>query len=257
MTRRDPKAKDFSLPGLMALLVAALLAAPAAGAAGEEILPAGLYRLEMIMASTTKIPFFGTSRSASRSLSLVEIRRDGGVITQSHRVCAVRVLEASAIKIVFPEKFIAALARPSYPVRLEKDGDAWSYRADLGLERIGYHANGEDDKPPERIDDGAVFDWDSDGYPAATLKLSVPLLPDGDLFIVQRGQSILTGRVVQPGRVEGGLEVRQFAQRVLGARPSFLARSPEITPTPEKSRFSLAPLPAGTTCEALRASVER
>jgi hypothetical protein len=247
-------AKAFRL--LRVFLTAALLAPAPLAAEPEAMLPPGLYRLDMIMASATKIPFFGSSRSASRSVSLVEIRHDGGALTQTHRVCDMRVLEASAIKIVFPEKFIAALARPSYAVRLEKDAQGWSYRADLGLERIGYRANGAADKLPEKIDDGAVFDWDSDGHPGATLKLSVPLLPSGDLFIVQRAHSILTGRVLQPGKVEGGMEVRWFEQRVLGAKPSFLARSPEITPDPEKSRFSLAPLPAGTTCESLRASVQ-
>ena len=210
----------------------------------------------MIMASATKIPFFGSSRSASRSVSLVEVRHDGGVVTQTHRVCDVRVVEASAIKIVFPEKFIAALARPTYGVQLEKDAHGWMYRADLGLERIGYRADGAGENLPEKIDDSAVFDWDNDGYPGATLKLSVPLLPNGDLFIVQQGQSVLSGRVVQPGRVEGGLEVRRFEQRVLGARPAFLARSPEITPNPNESRFSLAPLAAKASCKSLLASIQ-
>ena len=222
----------------------------------DQLLPPGRYRLEMIMASTAKIPFFGTSKSASKSVSLVEIRRDGSGIIQNHRVCDFRVKESAMIKMVFPEKFIAALAKHSYPIQLEKDAQGWSYRADLGMERIGYRANGTDDKLPAKIDDAAVFDWDGDGHPGATLKLSVPLLPAGELYIVQRGQSILTGQVVQPGKIEGGLEVRQFDQRVLAARPGFLARSPEITPDPKESRFSLTQVSADSTCETLRAGAK-
>ena len=218
-------------------------------------LPPGPYRLEMIMASTTRIPFLGTSKSASKSISLVEIRRDGNGWSQSHKVCDVRVLEESAmIKMEFPDKFIAALANHTYPIQFEKDGQGWIYRADLGMERIGYRANGTDEKLPAKIDDAAVFDWDGDGHPGATLKLSVPLLPAGELYIVQRGQSILTGQVVQPGRIEGGIEVRQFEQRILGARPGFLARSPEIQPNGKDSRFSLSQIAADSTCESLRAS---
>ena len=105
----------------------------------DVILPSGAYRLEMIMASTTRVPFFGTSKSASKSISLVDIRREGGVLVQSHKVCDFRVLEDSAmIKMVFSEKFIAALSNHAYPIQLEKDGQGWRYRADLGLERIGY-----------------------------------------------------------------------------------------------------------------------
>ena len=225
-----------------------------AAAQEDQLLPAGTYRLEMIMASTTKIPFFGTSKSASKSVSLVEIRHNVSGIIQNHRVCDFRLLEESAIiKMVFPEKFIAALAKHSYPIQLEKDVQGWSYRADLGVERIGYRANRADEKLPGKIDDPTVFDWDGDGHPGATLKLSVPLFPAAELYIVQRGQSILTGRVIQPGRIEGNLEVREFDQRVLGARPGFLAKSPEIEPNAKDSRFTLSPVPADSTCESLRA----
>ena len=147
------------------------------------------------------------------------------------------------IKMIFPEKFIAALAKHNYPIQLEKDAQGWSYRADLGVERIGYRANGSDDKLPTKVDDPAVFDWDEDGHPGATLKLSIPLLPSGELYVVQRGQSILTGRVVQPGKIEGGIEVRNFDQKVLDAWPGFLAKSPEIEPNPKESRFTLSRSP--------------
>jgi len=70
------------------------------------------------MASKTRVPLFGSSKSASKSVSLVEIRREGGGLVQNHRVCDFRVLENSKmIKMIFPEKFIAALAKHSYPIR--------------------------------------------------------------------------------------------------------------------------------------------
>ncbi len=237
-------------------LLVALLTAPAITWAQEEsLLPSGMYRLEMIMASTTRVPFFGASKSASKSISLVEIRRDGNGLNQNHRVCDFRVLEDSKmIKMVFPEKFIAALGKHSYAIQLEKDAQGWSYRADLGIERIGYRFTGSDDNLPTKIDDPAVFDWDEDGHPGATLKLSIPLLPTGELYVVQRGQSILSGRLIQSGTIEGGIEVRNFDQKVLGAWPGFLAKSPEIEPNAQESRFTLSPVPAGSDCAALRAS---
>jgi len=232
----------------------ALLVYPAIAAAQEESpLPPGKYRLEMILASTTRVPLFGSSESASRSVSLVEVRRAESGLVQNHQVCDFRVLDDSRmIKMVFPEKFIAALAKPSYPIELAKDAQGWNYRADLGVERIGYRANGAGDKLPSKIDDPAVFDWDGDGHPGATLQLSIPLLPTGELYVVQRGQSVLTGHIVEPGKIAGTIEVRHFEQKVLGARPGFLAKSPEIKPNPQASRFTLSAVPADTTCEALR-----
>jgi hypothetical protein len=224
---------------------------------GQEpaALSPGLYQLDMIFASTTRIPFFGSSKSASRSISLVEIRSNDGTLVQSHKVCDFRVLEDSAmIKMIFPEKFIAALANHTYPIRLQHDGQGWRYRADLGVERIGYKAGDRESKVPERIDDPAVYDWDGDGQPAATLKLSVPLLPDGELYVVQRGHSILNGRIVGSGTIEGSIEYAAFEQRVLGARPSFLNQSPEITPDPKESRFVMTPLAEGSNCDTIRKS---
>jgi len=218
----------------------------------DSVLPLGTYRLEMIMATVSRLPLFGSSKSASKSVSLVEVRRAGADLVQSHQVCAFRVLEDSAmIKMVFPDKFVAALAKHTYPIQIERDAQGWRYRADLGIERIGYRVDAVDGKLPTKIDDPAVYDWDGDGHPGATLILAVPLLPDGELYVVQRGQSILNGRVVAPGRIDGGIEVRSFEHRVLGAKPSFLNRSPEIEPDPKGSRFSISPLPAGTTCESL------
>lgn len=224
-----------------------------AGGQEEDVLPPGKYRLEMIMVSTTTVPFFGSSKSASKSISLVEIRREGNELIQNHKVCDFRVLEDSKfIKMIFPEKFIAALANHTYPIQIQKEENRWHYRADLGVERIGYRGDSTEDKLPGKIDDPAVFDWDNDGHPGATLQLSIPLLPSGELYIVQRGQSILTGYIVEPGTIEGNIQVQSFAQRVLGARPSFLAKSPEIEPDPNESRFRLTPISPAATCAALR-----
>ncbi len=218
----------------------------------ENPLAPGTYRLEMIMASTTRVPVFGTSKSASKSVSLVEIKRDGAGLIQTHKTCEFRVLEDSKfIKMIFPEKFVAALARHTYPLQFDKDAQGWRYRADLGIERIGYKSNGNETALPAKIDDPAVYDWDGDGKPAATLKISIPLLPDGEFYVVQRGHSILNGRIAQPGKIEGAIETRLFEQRVLGAWPGFLNQSAEVEPDPKESRFVLSQIAAGSTCETL------
>ena len=223
------------------------------GAEETTILPPGAYRLEMVMASVSRLPFFGSSKSASRSISLVEIRAEGGELIQSHRVCDFRVLDDSAmIKMIFPDKFVAALAQHTYPIRVEKDVEGWRYRADLGVERIGYRPGSGDTRLPTAVDDPSVYDWDGDGNPGATLKLSVPLLPDGELYVVQRGHSVLNGRITQSGKIEGDIDVRSFEHRVLGARPGFLNKSPEIRPDPKESRFSMTQVAEGSTCESLR-----
>jgi hypothetical protein len=244
----------WTFPKLLIALLALCWASPRIAAAQEDPgLASGTYRLEMIMGSTTKVPFFGTSKSASKSISLVEIKRNGAGLIQSHKACDFRVLDDSKfIKMIFPEKFVAALAKHIYPLQLDKDSQGWRYRADLGMERIGYKSNNDETALPSKIDDAEVYDWDGDGKPAATLKISIPLLPDGELYVVQRGHSILNGRIVQAGRVEGSIETQLFEQRVLGAWPGFLNQSAQVEPDPKASRFTLSQITDGSTCESLR-----
>ncbi len=240
--------------GLCFVLLSSLLCLSGVAAAQDDNpLPSGMYRLEMILASVTRLPFFGTSKSASRSISLIEVRSDHTGLVQRHEVCDFHVLQNSAmIKMVFPDKFVAALAKHSYPIQVEKDGQEWRYRADLGVERIGFKPSSNGSNLPTKLDDPSVYDWDGDGHPGATLMLSVPLLPDGELYIVQQGHSILNGRITRRGRIEGSIEVRSFEHRVLGAWPGFLNRSPEIVPEPAESRFSIIGIPRDSTCETLR-----
>ena len=250
----NPDRSIRSLP-IFAIAIVAFSVHWAAAVFAEDDIPLspGTYRLEMILASTTRVPFFGASKSASKSVSLVQIKREGATLIQTHKPCDFRVLEDSKfIKMIFPEKFVAALARHTYPLQIDRDAQGWRYRADLGMERIGYRAGPNDSGLPTKIEDPAIYDWDGDGQPAATLKISVPLLPDGELYVVQRGHSVLTGRIVEPGRVEGSIETRLFEQRVLGARPGFLNRSPEVQPDANESRFILSQIAEGGSCETLR-----
>src|SRR5688572_24683062 len=97
----------FQVCLVLALFSSLTLFPGSAAAQQENPLPPGVYRLEMIMASIARLPFFGTSKSASRSVSLIEVRGNGAGLVQDHQVCDFRVLQDSAmIKMVFPDKFI-------------------------------------------------------------------------------------------------------------------------------------------------------
>ena len=264
VTNTDAKAtmetarRSIGLCFVLVLLSSLLFLSRVAATQEDNPLPSGMYRLEMILASVTRLPFFGISKSASRSVSLVEVRSDHTGLLQRHEVCDFHVLQNSAmIKMVFPDKFVAALAKHSYPIQVDKDSQGWRYRADLGVERIGYKPTSNESNLPTKLDDPSVYDWDGDGHPAGTLKLSVPLLPDGELYIVQRGHSILNGRIIRRGRIEGSIDVRSFEHRVLGASPGFLNHSPEIVPDPTESRFTIIAVPQDSTCETLRGALQQ
>lgn len=233
--------------GIVALLLAALVGR----ARAASPLAPGTYRLEMRFASHAALPLIGAVRSTTVSTSLVEIRERDGAIEQTHRVCDARFEgRVPGVRIEMPPRFIAALGTHSYPIALSEDGAGWRYQADLGVEYVGWHS--DDSAPlPGRPDDPGVYDWDGDGRPAATLRLSLPIVPAGELFVVQRAHSVLDGRIVAADRVEGRIDVPLFEQVVIGARPGFLRRSPQATPDPERSRFVLERVGTGAACADL------
>lgn len=216
-------------------------------ALADELLPPGRYRLEIRLASKLELPRLGEVAGATASISEARVEHgvDGGV-RQRHRVCA--LWDATAARwggLLFPEAFVAALDGPRYGVMLDRTADGRvRYLADLGRERIGFAprpggAPGSAAALPTRPADPRVRDWDGDGQPGATVRLRLPLLPDAELWIVQRARAMLDGAVVAPGRVEGGVRVMEFDQEVIGARPAFLRRTPRQRPDPQASRFRL------------------
>jgi hypothetical protein len=241
--------------GTIALLACAgaggALALAVVPASAQEPLPPGTYRLEMRVAARTAIPLFGSAETATVSLSRVEIRRSGEELHQTHRVCTTRFEGGLPIvRMTMPARFIAALASHDYPIDLDGDASGWRYRADLGHEHVGYRPR-QPDVLPRAASDAAVIDSDGDGHPGATLELSIARLADGELYVVQRGHSILEGHVVAVGAVEGRVDVRLFEQAVLGADPAFLQRQPDIEPDPARSTFRLIRVADATACETL------
>jgi hypothetical protein len=217
-------------------------------------LPPGTYRLDMQVGARTTIPIVGSAETATVSQSRVEIRRSGDRLRQTHRVCATRFDGGIPIvRMVMPERFIAALAVHEYPLEITYGAGGWHYRADLGPEHVGYRPQPLDTLPREATDP-AVIDSDGDGHPGATLGLSIARLAEGELYIVQRGHSRLEGHIVAVGQVEGRIDVRLFEQAVLGADPGFLRRTPEIELDPARSTFRLVRVADGTPCAALAAA---
>lgn len=248
-----------ALPGLLGAILLPAETSASGPAAAPEPAPSGVFRLDVRIASRTQLPFYGFARSATVSTYRIEIQRVGSRWVQSHQVCAARIEGGSAfVRTELPDRFVQALERRHYPVTLAPAGSAdeerWAYRADMGLEYVGYRPRGPDgggaDELPRAAGDPSVIDWDGDGNPGATVWLSVPFF-HGELYVVQRGRSLLEGHLARDGTGEGRVRVRQFGQRVIGARPWFLGRTPSIEPDPERSGFRLSRLPDDATCASL------
>lgn len=213
----------------------------------------GRYARQLRLASSAKMPLLPTERSTTVSLLLVDLLPGAGegTIQQHHRVCNVHVESYSAVQIVIPPAFVQGLVVRRYPALFRSQSAGWAYRADLGLEAIGFDPQETGGELPRFIDDPAVRDTDADGSPGATVELRVPALGRVQLFIAQRSHLVLHGTQTGEGRIEGGMDIRLLEQRTLGARPGVFNRTPAIRPDAEASRFILVRVAEDVTCEAL------
>jgi hypothetical protein len=189
----------------------------------------------------------GASESAWRSVAIVRIHKDGRGFRQSHRVCAAEI--DSGFPLVHARLLrglIDRMAMRSYHVEVGTDG---SYSADLGLEAVGFRSTAL--AMPTAANDPGVTDCDGDGNPGATVQLTLPLGARGDVYVAQRGRSVLRGRVVGAGRIEGTIDVPVFEQAVLGANPEFLRGAAATRARSDRSRFVLRRIADDATCAEL------
>lgn len=231
---------------MIALL--AFLVAPAAAEAPYD--PSGTWRLDLVVATRAHLPILGDIRSASRNVLLVHIRPEGGSWTQRQQVCAARVEgEAGLARTLIPRAFVASLPPRSYPIHVDGTG---RYAADPGPESVGFRGT----VLPTGAADPVVVDQDGDGAPGVSVRVEVPMFGGADVWVAQRGHSVLEGQFVDADRVEGAVDVRILQQITLGASNRLFAHSVHATPDPTRSGFTLTRVKETTTCEVLRDALD-
>ena len=117
---------------------------------------------------------------------------------------------------------------------------------DGGPEQVGLRPDFAGDLPKKARQDG-VIDQDGDGEPGMTVQLQVPVFGAVEVYVVQRAHTILHGEPTPEG-FAGAVEIRQLEQRTIGASNPFFKVSAPVTPSADKSRFTLTRLDEKVDC---------
>jgi hypothetical protein len=240
---------------LIGVLVAGVLSGPARASEPPDL--TGTWRVELELTNEVKVPILGPARLRSRQImqATVERRPDGSLI-QHHEACLVETLaEQQIVTTHFPPRFVAALPKKSYPLRLtESEGGGWSYFADLKPQHLGYDPARSPEGLPRELDHPALVDGDLDGNPGVTAIARAPVFGEVELYLVQAGHTHLRGRVVSADRVEGAAPMVMLDQWMVGSTNRLFHRNPEVTHRPDLSTFIMDRKPAGTTCADILAA---
>lgn len=229
--------------------------APTAQAAPTPDLTGRWAQLQRTTA-VSDVTFVGEVISTTTALLLLEITRQGEGFTLRETVCAIDLAStADSVTMRIPPAFQRAVSGRTRPARLERDGAGWRYVQPMKIEVSGAQLkNPERDKLPDDEDDPRVTDPDRDGKPGLTVQ--VRGLIDGDIYVVQRDRSELTGTLSPDGtRVAGGIKWRA-EQTVLDATSVFLSGDPpESAPHKDakRSTFKMTRVAPGASCADLLA----
>jgi hypothetical protein len=159
------------------------------------------------------------------------------------------------------EKTLAPFTRTGAYVAPGDGGAASLFMPEFAQVQGAHLADPANGALPTTAADPQVFDQDGDGNPGVTIKLGG--LVSGDLYVVQRQKTDLSGVATSADRV-AGLYGFMSEQVILGASSAFLqsaASSQKALPDPNASastfvmvRFSAGALEAGSvTCDDVRA----
>lgn len=160
----------------------------------------------------------------------VEVQSSGPFWQETREVCAVLNSPLLGQATVFPPKLIASLPKLPVASSLQADG---SYVSSFEAQVIGVHlANPLLDAMPADASDPRVYDSDNDGKPGGTLQVGTLC----EVYQANRARSQLHGKLVAPGRIEGGA-VHSVSQVFLGGTSAFCTQPFPTTDNHPEHRF--------------------
>jgi len=160
------------------------------------------------------------------------------------------------VHIVIPEAYREALPPFSRPGSYTQEDGGWRYRLDKYWQVEGAMlGDAAADPLPTTSDDPAVVDQDGDGKPAMTLRVTG--LVDGEIYVVQRGWTELTGGPESDDEIRGELAF-EAEQNVVGSDPANLqdlASEASTDTAPCASRFRMRRVSDDADCDFVKDNV--
>jgi hypothetical protein len=192
------------------------------------------------------------------SVLLADLTQTGTDVTLAAQYCEQHAEDPdAAAHVVVPERYVSSLA-PFVRTGTYAEGDAGVPILELPsfVELIGASlSDPAADALPQEASDPSVIDQDEDGLPGVTIKLSG--LASGDLYVVQRLTSELTGLAVGSDRVAGHYGFTS-EQNILDSDPAVLkalaAQTAITDPHVCASTFLMVRVEPTVTCDDARAN---
>ncbi len=211
----------------------------------------GRWAILQVTSQIGAIPLVGERVRSTSSRALLDVTHAGHEVVAVESACSTTIDNGtSLVRTVIPEAFLASMPVGSWTATLEPSATGILFERPWRTTVNGVVLDDPENDPlPTDASDPRVFDQDGDGNPGLTVRVSVAGLFQGEVYVVQRDRSRLSGAVVSADRVEGLVEWTS-EQSVLGASNSFFLGGAASRPDPvaEHSYFVARRVADNFTC---------
>ena len=214
--------------------------------AHAELIPSGRYGIFLQTASHSHVPVLGRIPSASVAWIVVDVA--DGMTTQT--TCRVEMKgggERASVRL--GDGFVESLEVRRVPMVWTEDASGWSLHLDQGEVHIGYDPRLT--ALPSEPDDVGVLDFDGDGNPGGTVVVTVPIVNEVQMYLVQHTHTLLDGRLGPEGTLSGTVSSRVMEQRTLAATHRLFSVSLKMSLDEERSYWWMVPVSADASCAEL------
>lgn len=241
----DPGAAGSAAPGPGTVLP------PDDGTPAVGIDLTGTWALEEHTTQNVMAPLVGMQVSESTTLAVIEIQHNGTTVRSAQTICDMTFSAVAGTTTVWPAAAIAALPVATSETTIADAAIGSPYmQSTVGV--LGWETmNPASDALPMNAMDARIMDADSDSHPGVTLHLEGFIA--GDVYVVARTATDLTGMLVSADRIEGS-QVTRSEQKVVGAsNPLLMSDVPSMAdPDPAKNAFTMVRLPAPAGCDTVK-----
>lgn len=209
----------------------------------------GAWAQRTVQAAVTDLPVLGQTATRTTTTFLLQAQLEDGGLTLSTTTCALEIDNGTElVRTLVPQALVDSLPVADRHATVAELEGVWVYeqasytevRGATLLDPVG-------DALPTTAEDPRVNDQDGDDKPGVTLVVTG--LVDGEVYVVQRGTSALSGHATNANTIEG-LVTWTAEQVTLGTdNPSLGTERPSRPDSPEKSTFRMVRVVDGCTCE--------
>lgn len=237
--------------------------APDEDSAGPAFQFDGTWAQRNIMTAntSTNVAVIGDIKAVSVTeiIQIMKLKRNGDKVSVTTNVCSTKVDSGTQyVTINISDAYIKSLATAEYEYELAVNGAAYNVHQPKYTIVNGAHlVNNETDTLPTDKADSRVFDQDKDTKPGMTINAvgNIPVVFSGaaEMYIVQRGTTIMDGVTKGTDTIEGGI-IWTDEQSILDVTNATLKNEKTVTPDPAKSSFRSKKIDDSWTCVEILAN---